>query len=231
MDEKHLFLAASWRSFWDESPPPPSEPPVAPDAIIGEITGGIAAIKPSSWIEALICRLFQADPSKKRLRYNDMCCLTLPELMVVSIMSSSLHVTSVGQRTAATPAQLFAIMIDMPSFDVKLFLTLQYLVNMGWRCCDGSKYGSNVVAYSRHRTHSMYCVTLLDPRARLLDVIAAQRVAESSMKSCMLAHVSMPISSGSGSDLAHVLSSYEVLLLPVNRARVDAADDADLEGL
>ena len=43
----------------------------------------------------------------------------------------------------------------------------------------------------------------------------------------------MPISSssGGGSDLAHVLSSYEVLLLPVNRARVDAADDADLEGL
>ena len=160
MDEKHLFLASSWRSFWDEPPPPPSEPPVAPDAIIGEITGGIAAIQPSSWIEALICRLFQADPSKKRLRYNDMCCLTLPELMVVSIMSSSLHVTAVGQRTAATPAQLFAIMIDMPSFDVKLFLTLQYLVSMGWRCCDGSKYGSNVVAYSRHRTHSMYCVTV-----------------------------------------------------------------------
>ncbi len=160
MDEKHAFLASSWRSFWDEPPPPPSEPPVAPDAIIGEISGGIAAIQPSAWIEALICRLFQADPSKKRLRYNDMCCLTLPELMVVSIMSSSVHVTAVGQRTAATPAQLFEIMIDMPSFDVRLFLTIQYLVSMGWRCCDGSKYGSNVVAYSRHRTHSMYCVTV-----------------------------------------------------------------------
>ena len=76
-------------------------------------------------------------------------------------------------------------------------------------------------------------VQVLQQRAQLLDVIAAQRVAEASMKACMLAHVSIPISSSSSSiDLAHVLSSSEVLLLPVNRARVDvAADDGDLAAL
>jgi hypothetical protein len=50
------------------------------------------------------------------------------------------------------------------------------------------------------------------------------------MKSCILAHESMP--SVSSSDLQHVLSSHEVLCLPVNRARVDvAADDCDLDAL
>ena len=254
MDDKQAFLASSWRSFWDEPPSPPSELPAAPDSISGQITGGIATLQPSSWLESLICRLFQADTNKVRLRYNGMCCLSLPELMVVAIMSSSLHVTYTDQRSASTPAELFKLLSGMAAFDVNLFLTLQYLVGMGWRCCDGSKYGANLVAYSRHRTHSMYCVTvsrnpclilapsrspapappivqLLQPRAQLLDIIAAQRVAEASMKACMLAHVAMP-SSSSSSDLAHVLSSCEVLLLPVNRARVDVAgDDADLDAL
>jgi hypothetical protein len=258
MDDKRAFLAASWRSFWAEPPPPPSVLPVAPDSIFGQITGGIAALLPSSWLESLICRLFQADPNKVRLRYNGMCCLSLQELMVVAIMSSSLHVTAADQHSASTPAELFALLSGMAAFDVNLFLTLQYLVGMGWRCCDGSKYGANLVAYSRHRTHSMYCVTVscspglnlaascspapaspivqvLQPRAQLLDVIAAQRVAEACMKACMLAHVAMPSSSSSSSsssDLTHVLSSFEVLLLPVNRARVDiAGDDADLDAL
>jgi hypothetical protein len=59
------------------------------------------------------------------------------------------------------------------------------------------------------------------------------------MKACMLAHVTVPpaaaasSSSGSGSGgLEHALSSCEVILLPVNRARVDvAADAADLSAL
>ncbi len=73
---------------------------------------------------------------------------------------------------------------------------------------------------------------VLQPHARLLDVIAAQRVAETSMKACMLAHVAMPSSCSSSADLSRVLSSCEVLLLPVNRARVDAAeDDIALESL
>ncbi len=80
---------------------------------------------------------------------------------------------------------------------------------------------------------------MLQPRATLLDIIAAQRVAEASMKACMLAHVTVPpaaaasSSSGSGSGgLEHALSSCEVILLPVNRARVDvAADAADLSAL
>jgi hypothetical protein len=50
------------------------------------------------------------------------------------------------------------------------------------------------------------------------------------MKACMLARVSMP-SSSSSSDLSHVLSTSEVLLLPVNRARVDVAAGDDLESL
>ena len=73
---------------------------------------------------------------------------------------------------------------------------------------------------------------MLQPRAKLLDIIAAQRVAEATMKACMLAHVTVPTSSCGGSSLAHVLSSCEVILLPVNRARVDvAADDSDLKPL
>jgi hypothetical protein len=48
----------------------------------------------------------------------------------------------------------------MPAFDANLFLTLQHLVGMRWRCCDGSKYGANLVIYSPNCTHSIYCVTL-----------------------------------------------------------------------
>ncbi len=81
---------------------------------------------------------------------------------------------------------------------------------------------------------------MLQPRATLLDIIAAQRVAEASMKACMLAHVTVPstttttgVGGGGGvGGLVHALSSCEVILLPVNRARVDvAADDADLSSL
>jgi hypothetical protein len=162
MDEKRAFLASAWRAFWADPPPPPHQPPppAATDAIFGQITGAIAAIRPSYWIETLICKLFQADPSKVRLRCNGMCCLSLPELMVISLMSSSLCITTDDQRTASTPAELFQLLGCMPAFDPHLFLTLQYLVTMGWRCSDGSKYGSHLVAYSRHRAHSMYCVTV-----------------------------------------------------------------------
>jgi hypothetical protein len=99
-----------------------------------------------------------------RLRCNGMCCLSLPELMVVSLMSSSVRVTSVdaavNQLPASNPSELFALLSCLPAFDVDIFLTLQYLVSMGWRCCDGSKYGSHIVAYTRSRAHSMYCVTV-----------------------------------------------------------------------
>ena len=160
MNDKQAFLASSWRSFWAEPPPPPSEVPSAPDTLHGKIIGGIAALQPSSWLEALICRLFQADPKKARLRFNGMCCLSLPELMVVSIMSSSLHIEAVDQRSASNPQQLFVLLSSMPAFDVNLFLTLQHLVGMRWRCCDGSKYGANLVIYSPNRTHSIYFVTV-----------------------------------------------------------------------
>ena len=139
MNDKHAFLAAAWQSFWDDPPPPPPQAPVSSDAISGRISGGIAALHPSSWLEALVSRLFQADPSKLRLRCNGMCCLSLPELMVVSLMSSSLLVTSADQRSASNPSELFALLTCLPAFDVSIFLTLQYLVSMGWRCCDGFK--------------------------------------------------------------------------------------------
>jgi hypothetical protein len=160
MDDKHSFLASAWRSFWADPPSPPAEPSVAPDSISGFISGGFALIQPTSWLEALICRTFQADPSKLRLRCRDMCCLSLVELMVVAIMSSSIHVTTIDHRSASTCSELFEILCCMTAFDVNIFLTLNYLVSMGWRCCDGSKYGAHLVAYSRHRMHSMYCVTV-----------------------------------------------------------------------
>lgn len=139
MNDKHAFLAAAWQSFWADPPPPPPQAPDSPDGISGRISGGIAALHPSSWLEALVSRLFQADPSKLRLRCNGMCCLSLPELMVVSLMSSSLLVTSADQRSASNPSELFALLTCLPAFDVSIFLTLQYLVSMGWRCCDGFK--------------------------------------------------------------------------------------------
>jgi len=178
MDEKREFLASAWRAFWADPPPPPPPPPpqqqqqqqqqpAATDAIFGQITGAIAAIQPSHWIETLICKLFQADPSKMRMRCNGFCCLSLPELMVISLRSSSLCITTVDQRAASTPAELFELLSCMPAFDANFFLTLQYLVSMGWRCSDGSKYGSHLVAYSSHRAHSMYCVTVSCKHIRL----------------------------------------------------------------
>jgi len=144
MDDSRAYLAAAWRAFWADPPPPPPlpPPPLALDSIRGQITGGIAALQPSPWLEALICNLFQADPSKPRLRFNGACSLSLHELMVVATMASSLHVTSAPphhHHPATTPQQLFALLHAAPAFDVALFLTLHYLVSMGWRCCDGSK--------------------------------------------------------------------------------------------
>ena len=74
------------------------------------------------------------------MRCNGCCCLSLHELMVVSTQATALHVTFTGSTNAATtPQQLFSLLHACPAFDVKLYLTLQYLVSQGWRCCDGSK--------------------------------------------------------------------------------------------